>query len=68
MRRLGTALLLAALVAVCPALGAQRAGAGTPGTWTQVTDASGRNIDHVAVARTSDGVLHAVWRRRIGPL
>jgi hypothetical protein len=35
-------------------------------TWTQVTDAEQRNIDEVSVARTGDGVLHALWHTRAG--
>ncbi len=38
--------------------------AGSPGTWTRVTDPGGRNIDEVGLARTADGVLHVVWPRR----
>ena len=48
-------LLVAALVAV-PA-----AQAGPPGKWTQLGDANLANIDQVALARTADGTLHAVW-------
>src|SRR5262245_36681145 len=33
--------------------------------WTRVTDAAGRNIDEVGVARTSDGVLHVLWRQKV---
>ena len=38
--------------------------AGSPGTWTRVTDPNGRNIDTVGVARTANGVLHVFWKRR----
>lgn len=48
-------MLAAGLVAV-PA-----AQAGSPGKWTQLGDANLANIDEAALARTSDGVLHAVW-------
>ena len=36
----------------------------TEPTWTRVTDTDGRNIDEVGVARTKDGVLHVLWRKR----
>jgi hypothetical protein len=39
------------------------ASAGPPGTWTRVTDTNGINTDHVALARTGDGVLHVAWPR-----
>lgn len=48
--------LLAAVLLAAPA-----AQAGTPGKWTQLGDANLRNIDQVTLARTPDGVLHAVW-------
>ncbi len=35
-------------------------------TWTPVTDSEGRNIDEVGVARTSDDILHVLWRGRAG--
>jgi hypothetical protein len=38
--------------------------AGGPGTWTRISDPSGRNIDEVGLARTGDGVLHVAWQRR----
>jgi len=41
---------------------------GSPGVWSQVTEANGRNIDEAGVARTADGVLHVVWKRRDGSL
>jgi hypothetical protein len=44
-------------------LGAPAAWAGTPGHWTQFTDATASNIDEVSLARTADGVLHAAWSR-----
>ncbi len=37
-------------------------------TWTQVTDDTGRNVDEVGLARTDDGVVHVLWRERLGPL
>jgi hypothetical protein len=49
------ALLATALVA------APTAAAGGPGKWTQLGDANLQNIDQVALARTPDGALHAVW-------
>jgi hypothetical protein len=39
--------------------------AGSPGSWTRVTDTGGQNIDEVGLARTGDGVLHVVWPRRL---
>ena len=32
--------------------------------WSRVTDAAGRNIDEVGVARTADNVLHVFWRQK----
>jgi hypothetical protein len=50
------ALLMAAFAAIAsPAL------AGTPGKWTIVGAANLDNIDEVGLARTGDGVLHAVF-------
>src|SRR3954447_1243843 len=54
--RLACLALLAAALLAAPA-----AQAGSPGKWTQVGDANLRNIDQVALARTGDRVLHAVW-------
>lgn len=48
--------LLASLLVAAPA-----AQAGAPGKWTQLGEANLANIDEVTLARTSDGVLHAVW-------
>lgn len=39
--------------------------AGSPGSWTRVTDTGGQNIDEVGLARTPDGVLHVAWPRRL---
>jgi hypothetical protein len=47
----GAALLLTAP----PAL------AGKPGRWTKLGQSNLDNIDEVALARTADGTLHAVW-------
>jgi hypothetical protein len=55
IRRACLALLAAALFA------APAASAGAPGKWTQLGDANLANIDEVALARTPDGTLHAVW-------
>src|SRR3954469_21870952 len=55
IRRAGLAVL------ACWLGGAPGAVAGAPGKWTQLGDANLRNIDEVALARTPDGVLHAVW-------
>src|SRR5512144_2433912 len=54
--RLACLTLLAALLVAAPA-----AQAGAPGKWTQLGSANLANIDQVTLARTSDGVLHAVW-------
>jgi hypothetical protein len=62
MGRRGVAAL-AALVLLLAAGGAQ---AGRPGTWTRVTDPTGKNIDQVGFARTADGVLHVVWVEHAG--
>ena len=48
--------VLAALLVAAPA-----ASAGGPGRWTQLGEANLANIDEAALARTPDGVLHAVW-------
>ncbi|MEA2493742.1 MAG: hypothetical protein QOJ29_1653 [Thermoleophilaceae bacterium] len=48
--------MLAAVLTTAPA-----AVAGPPGKWTQLGEANLTNIDQVALARTSDGTLHAVW-------
>ena len=42
-------------------LAAPTAFAGPPGKWSQLGQANVRNIDEVALARTADGTLHAVW-------
>src|SRR3954453_18261227 len=55
IRRAGLTLLAIALVAV------PTASAGTPGKWTQLGQRNLANIDEVALARTADGTLHAVW-------
>ena len=38
-----------------------------PADWTRVTDTTDSNIQEPALARTPDGVLHAVWIRKNGP-
>src|SRR3954451_17335895 len=55
IRHAGLAALALSLVLV-PA-----AHAGTNGKWTQLGEANLGNIDEVALARTADGTLHAVW-------
>src|SRR3954451_740652 len=55
IRRACLAMLAAAFIA------APTASAGGPGKWTQLGQANLANIDQVALARTPDGVLHAVW-------
>jgi hypothetical protein len=54
--RLACLSLLASVLVAAPA-----AQAGSPGKWTQLGQANLQNIDEVTLARTSDGVLHAVW-------
>src|SRR5262245_60741214 len=53
----GIALVLATLLV--PA-----AQAGTPGTWSRITDVRGENTDEIGLARTGDAVLHVAWPRR----
>jgi hypothetical protein len=50
-------------LACCAALllTAPTALAGKPGTWTKLGQSNVDNIDEVALARTPDGTLHAVW-------
>jgi hypothetical protein len=50
---------LALLVSVLVAAPASQAG--SPGKWTQLGQANVDNIDEATLARTPDGVLHAVW-------
>jgi hypothetical protein len=57
--------LLLAVAAVLVSVGGA-ANAGTTTSWSRVTDLGARNIDQVGLARTNDGVLHAVWSRRVG--
>jgi hypothetical protein len=64
MIRRPVVLVAVSLLAAAAAFAAQ---AGPPGTWTRVTDPSGRNIDQVGLARTGNGVLHVFWQRRVGP-
>lgn len=64
-------LVFAACLASATALAALTgltAEAGPPGSWTRVTDANGRNIDQIGLARTGDRVLHVFWKRRDAPL
>ena len=61
MRRIPLVLALGGLLAV----GGSASG-GTTTTWSRVTDTGARNIDQVALARTTDGVLHVVWTRTVG--
>ena len=62
-------LLVVPLVAAgaASALGTSPTGPAGGSAWTRVTDANGRNIDQVGLARTGDGKLHVLWRRRTGP-
>lgn len=50
------AVLIAALAALT-----SPASAGTNGSWTMLGQPNLDNIDQVALARTPDGVLHAIW-------
>lgn len=59
-------IALAALAAAAFALACGAALGGTGGTWTRVTDTGLSSIDEVALARTGDGVLHALWRKDAG--
>jgi hypothetical protein len=61
MRRIPLILALGGMLA----LGGSAVG-GTTTSWSRVTDPGARNIDQVGLARTNDGVLHAVWSRRVG--
>jgi hypothetical protein len=54
--RLACLALLVSVLVAAPA-----AQAGSPGKWTQLGDANLANIDEATLARTPDGVLHAVW-------
>ena len=56
-RVVGVAVFFATLLA--PA-----AHGGPPGTWSRITDVRSENTDEVGLARTGDGVLHAVWPKR----
>jgi hypothetical protein len=61
--RVGAMPIRTALLALCACVlvAAPTASAGGPGKWTQLGQANLTNIDQVALARTPDGVLHAVW-------
>src|SRR3954452_15923129 len=54
--RRGLVFLFALLLVAAPS-----ASAGAPGKWTQGGQRNLANIDEVALARTADGTLHAVW-------
>lgn len=59
-------LVAAAIVSIGVVSGALGSTTGAPGVWTRVTDTNGRKIDEAGLARSSDGVLHIVWKRRQG--
>lgn len=63
------AALFVALLAGIALVPTDVAGAADPDAvaWTRVTDVDGRNIDEVGVARTEDGALHVLWRKRVAP-
>ncbi|HEY7178805.1 MAG TPA: hypothetical protein VH305_06495 [Gaiella sp.] len=63
MRRCLPILVLVPLVALAATVSAS---AGAPGTWTRLTDPTGRNTDEAGLVRTPDGVLHVFWRRHGG--
>jgi hypothetical protein len=50
------------------ALSGGQAAGGPPGSWTRVTDTGLGNIDQLAVARGTDGVLNVVWPHKVGSL
>jgi hypothetical protein len=54
--RLAAVAFFAALLVTAPP-----AFAGKPGKWTKLGQSNIDNIDEVALARTADGTLHAVW-------
>ncbi len=58
------AVLIVSVAVVSSSVAATWSVSGSPGVWTRVTDANGRNIDEVGVARTGDGLLHVLWKRR----
>jgi hypothetical protein len=55
IRLAGLAMLIVSLVVTPTAL------AGGPGKWTELGPNNIANIDQAALARTPDGVLHAIW-------
>ncbi len=57
--------VITALVGLAP-VGAADSDTTEP-TWARVTDTDGHNIDEVGVARTTDGVLHVLWRKQAAP-
>ena len=61
-------LLAVVVVFIATVSSALASSAGSPGLWTRVTEANGRNIDEVGLSRTNDGVLHVFWKRRKGSL
>jgi hypothetical protein len=61
----GSQLLRAAAIAVLITIGAASSASAAP--WKRVTTPDGASTDHVALARTGDGVLHVVWSHPTGP-
>jgi hypothetical protein len=61
-----TRRLIVAIGIFVAAVAAPSAAGGGPGVWTQISSGSQENIDEVGLARTGDGVLHVVWRRKNG--
>jgi hypothetical protein len=57
--RIATRVMLAAGVAL--AVLAANAGAGPPGTWTQITPAHNGTAANLGLARAKDGALHVFW-------
>ena len=61
---LSLTLSLLSAIFVISAMAFSQASASHP--WTRITEPTGVNIDEVALARTSDGVLHVAWLRKDG--
>jgi hypothetical protein len=59
-------LAVVAAAALLPSSTARAGSAGRPGVWTQISNGPQANIDQIGLARTRDGVLHVVFRRKNG--
>ena len=62
------ALVAVAIVSIAVVSGALASTQGRQGSGPGSTDTNGRNIDEAGLARSSDGVLHVVWKRRQGAI